>query len=199
MSTASNRGVGHHRMSSHSPLQLSPYARKDGHMPPRRKPHRECRDYEKEWNGRCVDKHLEDEWLVRLNDLLCLRPISVCEGHADQKPGSSRTFPHIKLRLQEQFLASLVSQWGSLRPVLADELHRLFHLADTYAELELKCRLRWGRGRFPYRETLTLRIHARQARTSEAMDAPTYQWFEQTLSYIEEFDKAMRGGNSPTG
>jgi hypothetical protein len=168
-------------------------------MPARKRPHRACRDYEREWNGRCVDKHLEDEWLVRLNDLRCLRPISVCEGHADQKPGSARTLPHIKLRLQEQLLAGIASQWDSLRPILADELHRLFQTADTYAELELKCRFRWGKGRFPYRETLTFRIHARQARTSKAMDASTYQWFEQTVSCIEELDKAIGGQLCPTG
>ena len=168
-------------------------------MPARKRPHRECRDYEREWNGRYVDKYLEDEWLVRLNDLRCLRPISVCEGHAGQKPGSYRAFSHLKLRLQEQWLADLVSQWGSLRPLLLDELRRLFHPADTYTELELKCRFRWGKGRFPYRETLTLRIHARQVRTSEAMDAPTTQWFEQTLSYIEELDKTMEGQLCHTG
>jgi hypothetical protein len=139
----------------------------------------------------CVDKNLKDDWLVRLNSLKCLQLISMCEGHSDQKTGSTKTFPHIKLRLQEQFLSSIASHWDQLRPVLSHELHRLFHPTDEYLELELKFRFRWGRARFPYRENLTVRIHNRQSRTSEEMDARAYEWFEQTVNRIEKLDSVI--------
>lgn len=158
------------------------------YMPARKRPHRECRDYEGEWNGLCIDKNLEDDWLVRLNSLKCLRPISVCEGHFDQKVGSARTFPHIKLRIQDPFLSGIASYWDQLRPIISDGLHRLFNSEGTYLELELKFRFRWGRGRFPYRETLTVRVHNRHARASEEMDTVTYEWFEQSVGRIEELD-----------
>jgi len=167
-------------------------------MAARKRPHRERRDYEREWNGLWVDKNLKDDWLIRLNSLKCLRPISICEGHFGHKVGSSRTFPHVKLRMQEQFLAGIAGRWDQLKPVISNELPRLFNSSDTYVELELMFRFRWGRGRFPYRENLTLRIHARQARTSEAMDVPTHQWFEQTVSLVEDLDETIGSQLCPT-
>lgn len=160
-------------------------------MPIPSRSHRECRSYEREWNGFCVDKNLKDNWLVRLNSLKCLRPISICEGHFDKKVGSARRYPHIKLRLQDQFLPDIAGHWSQLKPVIADTLPELFHLADTYVELELMFKLRWGRGRFPYRENLTVRIHARQARMTEDMDAATHEWLERTVNHIEELDQAI--------
>jgi len=167
-------------------------------MPARKKPRRACRDYEREWNGLCVDKNLENDWLMRLNSLQCLRPISICEGHLNQKPGSAQTFPHVKLRLKEQFLPGVASHWEQLRSVLSNELHQLLHTADTSLELELKFRFRWGGSRFPYRENLTVRIHCRQARRTEKMDDLTYAWFEQTLDRIEVLDSLIGHQLCPT-
>lgn len=160
-------------------------------MPARKKSRRACRDYEREWNGLCVDKNLENDWLVRLNNLQCFRPISICEGHAWRKVGSTRTYPHVKLRLQEQFLSGIAGQWDRLKPVISDELPRLFQPADTYVEVDLRFRLRWGGSRFPYREHLSVRIHGRQAKASKKMDATTYAWFEQTVRRIEKLDSTV--------
>ena len=160
-------------------------------MSARKRSHRGCRDYEREWNGFCIDKNLEDNWLLRLNELKCLRPISICEGHSDQKAGSSRTFPHIKLRLLDPLLPGIAGHWDQLKRILPDELKRLFHDGNTYLELELKCRFRRIQERFPYRENLTVRIHGRQARTSQEMEAATYEWFEKTVSRVEELDNVI--------
>ena len=157
-------------------------------MPARKKPRRACRDYEREWNGLCVDKNLENDWLMRLNSLQCFRPISICEGHAARKIGATRTYPHVKLRLQDQFLSGIAGHWDRLKPVISDELHTLFCSADTYVEIDLRFRLRWGGSRFPCREHLSVRIHSRQAKASKEMDAMTYKWFEQTVRRIEKLD-----------
>jgi len=160
-------------------------------MPTPKRPLRECRDYERQWNDFCVDKNLKDDWLVRLNSLKCLQLISICEGHLVQKARSSRTFPHIKLRAQELLLSGIAGRWDHLRPVISNELHNRFQDGDTYLELELMFRFRWSRGRFPYRENFTVRIHSQRARTSREMDTLTDTWFEQTIHRIEELDNLL--------
>jgi len=140
-----------------------------------------------------VDKNLEDDWLERLDNLQSLRVISICEGHyyPDQSARSSRRFPHIKLRLKEQFLPDISSQWRQLQPVISNELHRLFYCVDTYLDVELKFRYKWRGVRFAYQEDLTLRINGRCARDSEEMDAATREWFERTVGRVEQLDGAI--------
>lgn len=62
-----------------------------------------------------------------------------------------------------------------------EEVNRLFQTGDTYVNLELKFKLRQGMGRLVYQEDLTLRVHGRQPRTSEDMDAETHNWFQQSV------------------
>jgi len=154
---------------------------------------RGCKDFERPWRDLCVDKNLEDDWLERLDNLQSLRVISICEGHyhPDQSARSSRRFPHIKLRLKEQFLPDISSQWRQLQPVISNELHRLFYCVDTYLDVELKFRYRWRGVRFAYQEDLTLRINGRCARDSEEMDAATREWFERTVGRVEQLDGAI--------
>ena len=121
---------------------------------------RECRDYERRWRDTCVDKNLEDEWLERLNDLETLALVGICEGHPDRRAGSSGRYPHIALRLKESLLPGIAGRWGELRVALLNEIGRLFESGDTDARLELKFRLRAGRGKLGYQEDLTLRLRS---------------------------------------
>jgi hypothetical protein len=160
-------------------------------MLPRRTSRRKCRDYEREWEGFCVDRNLEDDWLVRLNGLETLTLISICEGHCDRRAERSRTPPHIKLRLREHLLPGIARHWDEQKMAIVSEVNRLFQTGDTYVNMELKFKLRSGTGRLVYREDLVVRISSRQARTSEEMDARTYDWFQRSVTAIEELDGSV--------
>jgi hypothetical protein len=157
-------------------------------MLPRRTPRRECKDYEREWNGFCVDRNLEDDWLERLNGLGAFSLISICEGHCDRQMEPSRAPPHVKLRLRESLLPSIASRWDEHKMAIVSEVNRLFQTGDTYVNLELKFKLRSGTGRLNYQEDLIVRVHSRQARISEEIDAGTHAWFQRSVSRIEELD-----------
>jgi hypothetical protein len=160
---------------------------------------RERRDYEREWNGYFVDKNLEDDWLVRLNDLEAFGLISICEGHCGGQTEPSRATPHVKLRLKERFLPGIASHWDEHKMTIVSELNRLFQTGDTYLSLELKFKLRSRTGRMNYEESLTVGIHGRRARTSEEMDAETCHWFRQGVSRVEELDTLIMGLGLGTG
>jgi hypothetical protein len=160
-------------------------------MLPRKTPRRKCRDYEREWNGFCVDRNLEDDWLERLNGLETFSLISICEGHCDRQTEPSRTPPHVKLRLRESLLPRIASRWDEHKMAILSEVNRLFQTGDTYVNLELKFKLRSGTGRLNYQEDLLVRVHSRQARISEELDAETRDWFQQSVSRIEELDSQV--------
>ena len=160
-------------------------------MQTRRSFHKECRDHEKRWRDLCVDKNLEDDWLDRLNDLKAFTLIGICEGHRDQRVGSAGRFPHLSLRLKEQLLPGIARDWEELRAAVLNEVHKLFQVGDTHFNLELKFKLRAGRGRLVYQEDLTLRMRCFQARGSEEMDSETYEWFEQSVKRIEALDSVV--------
>ncbi len=160
-------------------------------MLPRKTPRRKCRDYEREWNGFCVDRSLEDDWLERLNGLEAFSLISICEGHRDRSSEPSRTPPHVKLRLRENLLPRIASRWDEHKMAIVSEVNRLFQTGDTYVNLELKFKLRSGTGRLNYQEDLLVRVHSRHARMSEEIDAETRAWFQRSVSRIEELDGQM--------
>lgn len=149
---------------------------------------RMCQDYERRWRDFCVDKHLEDHWLERLNSLKGFNLVSICEGHSTQKHGTAGKYPHIYLKLKEKYLPSFAKDWGELRPVFLNEVHKLFQKGDTYFNLEFKLKLRAGIGRLIYQEELSLKLRRYQARTSAEMDADDHTWFEQSVESIEAFD-----------
>ena len=162
---------------------------------------RECRDYERRWRDTCVDRNLEDEWLERLNDLETLALVGICEGHPDRRAGSSGRYPHIALRLKESLLPGIAGRWGELRVAMLNEIGRLFESGDTDARLELKFRLRAGRGKLVYQEDLTLRLRSLQTRDAEEMDGEAYGWFERSVERVEEIDRvvlAWHGGRRPS-
>ena len=148
-----------------------------------------------------MDKNLEDEWLERLNDLETLALVGICEGHPDRRAGSSGRYPHIALRLKESLLPGIAGRWGELRVAMLNEIGRLFESGDTDARLELKFRLRAGRGKLVYQEDLTLRLRSLQTRDAEEMDGEAYGWFERSVERVEEIDGvvlAWHGGRGPS-
>ncbi len=157
-------------------------------MLPRKTSRRTCKEHEREWQGFCVDRNLEDTWLTRLNDLGAFGLISICEGHCGRRAGSSGSPPHIKLRLKETLLPGVAQRWDASKMAIVSEVNRLFQTGDTYVNLELKFKLRSGTSRLVYREELVVRIHRRHARMSEEMDPETWDWFQRSVDRVEEFD-----------
>jgi len=156
-------------------------------MLPKKTSRRGCRDHEREWRGYCVDKNLEDDWLLRLNDLATFDLISICEGHCDRSD-PPRTPPHIKLKINEDSLPRIATRWDEHKMAVLNAVSRHFQVGDTYVNLELKFKLRSTTGRLNYEENLIMRIHGRRARESEEMDAGTRLWFQQNVERIEELD-----------
>jgi hypothetical protein len=160
-------------------------------MPLRKPSRRQCRDHEREWNGYCVDKNLEDDWLIRLNDLAAFGLISICEGHSGRPAEPARTASHIKLRLKEHLLPGIARCWDEHKMSILSEVNSLFQSGDTYVGLELKFKLRSRTGRLNYEESLMVGIHGRQGRTSEEMDAETRDWFQQSIERVEALDRLI--------
>ncbi len=160
-------------------------------MRSRKTPRRKCKDHEREWNGFCVDKNLEDDWLARLNALTVFNLISVCEGHCSRSIAPSRVQPHIKLRLKDRLLPGVAAQWDEHKIEVVNKVNGLFRAGDTYVTLELKFKLGTTTSRLSYEESLLVRIHSRETRTSEEMDARTRNWFQQGVNWIEELDNFL--------
>jgi hypothetical protein len=173
-----------HAATCLSPLSVSAMAM-------RRSLRRRCREHEREWNGLCVDRNLQDDWLVRLNQLGAFDVVSVCEGHCDRSREPSTTCPHIKLRLKDAILASSGCLWDEHKMEVVSALGSLFSSADTHANVELKFKARSGRGRLVYQEELVARVHGRNPRRTAEMDGATCEWFERNLGLVEDLDRLV--------
>ena len=149
---------------------------------------KDCQSHEKRWGNLCVDKNLEDRWLEDLNHLSAFNLISICEGHPAPGKNTLSKYTHINLKLKERLLPGFLKDWETLRPEILNEIHHLFQKGDTYFNLELRFKLRAGRGRLVYQEELTLKMRRFKPRTSEEMDSESYQWFEQSVESIKTLD-----------
>ena len=157
-------------------------------MPVRKTSRRQCREYEREWNGFCVDKNIEDDWLIRLNDIEALSLISICEGHSGRQTEPAKAAPHIKLRLKEHLLPGIARCWDEHKMSIVSEVSRLFQSGETYVGLELRFKLRSRTGRLNYEEGLMVGIHGRQEKASEEMNAETRDRFQQSVGCVEALD-----------
>jgi hypothetical protein len=160
-------------------------------MLPKSSTRRPCREHEREWRGRCVDRGLEDEWLERLNGLHAFELISICEGHLVGRTDPHGSSPHIKLRLREGLLPQVSSHWDEHKLRVIDAVARLFQTGDTYVNIELKLRLRASAGRLNYQEDLVARVHRRQPRQSDGHDSDTWHWLDGAVSRVEQLDTLM--------
>jgi hypothetical protein len=148
-----------------------------------------CLDHERRWRDRCVDKNLKDVWLERLNALKSFNMVSLCEGHVRLFKNPSSKYPHINLKLKDQYLPGFAKEWVDLRPAILNEVHNLFQVGDTYFNLELKHKLRAGIGRLVYQEELTIKMRRYQPRFSEELKPEDAAWFDQCVDRIERLDK----------
>ncbi len=153
---------------------------------------RDCQTHEKRWRNYCVDKNLDEHWLEELNSLKAFNLVSICEGHYSQSKNPSKRFAHITLKLKVSLLPGFVKDWETLRSEVLNEVHNLFEKNDTYFNLELRFKLRAGRGRLVYQEELTLKMRNFGARISEEMDANSYHWFEQSVGAIKTLDQIIK-------
>ena len=155
--------------------------------------YKDCQAHEKRWRDYCVDKNLDERWLEELNDLATLNLISICEGHCIPHKQSSSKFPHINLKLKDKLLPGFVKDWDTMRPKVLNKVHQFFQKGDTFFNLELRFKLRAGRGRLVYQEELTLKLRCFKARDSENMDTESYLWFEQSVESIKSLDNIFSG------
>ena len=155
------------------------------------RPRRECRDYERIWRGRCVDRNLEDAWLEALNALAVFDLISICEGHVSEQPNRLRGRPHINLRLKATLLPEVIGAWSSTRKALREITIELFREIEASVTLELKHRIQLGPHEIQDRDDFTVKIQSRQAREGHSIDVGTISWFHYTVSAIEELDRFM--------
>jgi hypothetical protein len=152
---------------------------------------KDCQAHEKKWRNFCVDQNLEEHWLQTLNELNAFNLISICEGHYGERKNPSRKYAHINLKLKEKLLPGFVKDWETLRPQVLNEVHRLFQIGDTYFNLELRFKLRAGRGRLVYQEELTLKMRRFQPREAVQMDPESQAWFEQSITSIQALDQII--------
>jgi hypothetical protein len=131
---------------------------------------------------------LQDDWLIRLNDLGCLRLINICEGHPDRRSDHGRRSPQIIVRLREDWLPGLGRRWDTDKMTVLERVNDLFRMGDTEGHLEIRFQVRWGRGRLTYLEDLTFRVRGRKRRTSAQMDAATRQWFVDNVERLVALD-----------
>lgn len=152
---------------------------------------RPCDEYQRSWQGHCVDINLEDDWLERLNNLRVLELINICEGHPKRVSSTATRHAHIYLKLKETYLRTLVRDWETIRPTLLSEVHRLFQDGSTHLNFNLNFKVRTGKGRFVYQEGLRLKIRADKPTNGPGLDPSTRDWFDSCISCTETFDQIL--------
>jgi hypothetical protein len=93
--------------------------------------------------------------------------------------------------LKERLLPGVARRWDEHKMAVLDAVNKLFQTGDTYVNLELKFKLRSATGRFNYQEELILRVHGREARSTDTLDPPTRDWFQRTVERIEGLDRLV--------
>jgi len=156
---------------------------------PRRR--RSCRDYERIWNDRCVDKNLKDDWLLRLNNLNCFDLKSICEGHSNQGSRRLRRTANINLQIKSIYFEKIACKWEKYKLSVRNNIQNILDADNTRYELELKYSCRKFRNRISTIENLTLRINCTFQRNSKKLDNITSTWFDKIVPQIEKFDSFL--------
>ena len=152
--------------------------------------HRECEPHQRRWRSYCVDRNLEDSWLEKLNSLFCLNLISICEGHQNSRAPRG-VYPHINLRLKEQYLPLLLNDFDNIAQKLQTEFMQFFGNENTYADMTTTIRLYVSPGQQGIRRDFVIHIECLQARTSVMLDQFTKDWFSSITDRICEIDKIL--------
>ncbi|MHC4256418.1 MAG: hypothetical protein ACYSUL_12560 [Planctomycetota bacterium] len=151
------------------------------------RPIRTCREHERRWQDRYVDKNLKDTWLEELNALSLFNMINICEGHAKRRAPRGR-FPHIFLRLKGQYMPVSIETFDAISIKIQEKIIELFGDDTTAADLEFKIKMNSLKTRQEIHRDFVVHITCGDARLNEAMDKKTINWFENTVRKIKEFD-----------
>lgn len=154
---------------------------------------RPCRDYERPWRGRCVDRNLKDEWLDQLNALSTCSLTSICEGHVHGSGERLAAVPLIKLRLKPELVPAATREWPALSQELTSLLPTLFDLAETRVEAALRLEVRASDAAVRERQELVIKIHSVRVRETEELDGETAAWFETSVAACVAIDEFLKG------
>ena len=137
-----------------------------------------CREYERWWvnpdtgEGRCIDKNLTDEWLLRLNRLRILRLKSICEGHLDADNFSQKNTPDISLELTERF----ENQSERISAEIAS-------MKNTEPEIEFA----YGHSEFEPK-AFFLNLKCKRKRCSTELEPWVTNWFQRVIELVQSID-----------
>lgn len=149
---------------------------------------RQCREYERPWQDRFVDRNLADDWLVALNTLDVFRLISICEGHSEGG-GRRASGPHINLRLRPELVRAAYAGWDGLSVGLAAEFGRLFRPEDGTAEVELRLPIRLGRDGVHTQPDLVVRLQSLRRRASPELEPWAADWLAAAVGQCRALDE----------
>lgn len=158
---------------------------------------RPCRDHERTWQGRCVDRNLADDWLTALNALRSFRLISICEGHANLQ-GRPHSAPHINLRLHPAIVRQLPAVWDDFSVGIAAELGRHFSADESVVEAELRLRVQFGVDGARSRPDFVIRVRSRRPRSRPEFEPAEAQWFEGAVLSLSGTGSVCRTAHEPT-
>ena len=151
---------------------------------------RPCREYQRLWQGRCVDRNLADDWLISLNTLGVFQLISICEGHV-YEDGRRPSVPHINLRLRSELVRTAYAVWDDLSIGLAGEFGRVFQPTTTIADAELRLGVQLGRNGLSSRPDMVIKLRAVRVRASRNMEPEVAEWFSQAVANCRAIDRLV--------
>lgn len=147
-------------------------------------------DYQRMWQNYRVDKHLKDEWLVRLNNLELFYVTNVCEGHFTCEDKCPRIALMGK-RAAVEMLGSLLDDREALFSILNSNLasDTLFDFSYTTGISNDPLSRSNSSVFTPIKFSLTRTF----PRGSLVFDPKTSEWFDLSVSSIERIDKDLSG------
>ncbi len=153
-----------------------------------RRPRQECREDQRRWRDRCVDKNVDDLWLESLNDLNAFDLISICEGHPGRR---FHDYPGINLRLKAENVHHVIGAWNATADMLFSSLPITFGRIEVFVEVDLQRRIRLISGIPRKDDKLIVRISSRQRRIGSIMDSDTINWFVAAVESTKNLDKVI--------
>ena len=149
-----------------------------------------CKDYERLWEGHCVDKELKDEWLVALNELTHFRLNSICVGH-EKRRGIAETNPAIciEMRMDHRFPKRFNSQSG-VQPYL-DKVHNhlieLFpsDVFDTNYQINFEIT---SNSKIVILDRFLIRVNSVKSFRNPLEEGKREEWFDSAVNKIKEID-----------
>jgi hypothetical protein len=142
------------------------------------------RSHERVWRNRCVDRNLKDYWLISLNELQSFDLISICEGHSNRR----RTYPHINLRLKEEYFPIVSQEWYRSRQIMSRSIDNILSSEKTAVEIKLEIIFRKRNGRYNIMQNFIVKMQCLHTNEQKSINSKIISWFDLIISEIQEFD-----------